>query len=62
MKQNVTFYTVGGKVINAEMEMADHIAVIEFVDENDYVIVEVNGANQIIPKNKIDYFTVQAVR
>ena len=61
MKQKVIFNTVGGQKIEAIMEMNNHIEVIDFVDENDYVIVETNGVNQIIPKGMIDSFSVQAV-
>ena len=61
MKQKVIFNTVGRQKIEAIMEMSNHIEVIDFVDQNDYVIVEANGVNQIIPKCMIDSFSVQAV-
>ena len=61
MKQKVIFNTVGGQKIEAIVERNSHIEVIDFVDENDYVIVETNGVNQIIPKCMIDSFSVQAV-
>lgn len=61
MQQKVIFNTIGGKRIESIMEMNNHEEVIAFVDEYDYITVEINGVYNIIPKEKIDSFEVQAV-
>ena len=58
----VVFNTVGGRKINAQMDLRNHIEVTEFVDNNDYIFVDtLPGITECIPKDKIDSYEVNVI-
>lgn len=59
---DVTFYTTGGREIQAVMEFPDRDSIIDFVDSQDYIIVSANGADHVIPREKIDSFNAQEAK